>query len=326
MLKVIAERYSIVREIAQGEDGVIYEALDQQDQTRCAAKVFKSKAGSQPETVKRFRREVQLGVTLGGHDGIVEIRDSGALGSGQLYAIMELIDGVPLDRWVSAGVSTEQAVRVSAQVARAVAFAHDRGVIHRDLKPQNVIVTPDDRAHLTDFGVAKALDDMEGMTATGAVMGSINFMSPEQITDSKGVTPRSDVYGMGGILYVAITGREPLDLSALSMRQALIQIMDLKVKPPHVVNAAVDASLSSICMRALARNPDHRQPSAASLAEELEAWLGGDRTVYALPTGDHETDDEEDEESTGRALLAILSVGVLVVVAAVGYVLVYGGG
>ena len=142
MLKIIAERYSIVREIAQGEDGVIYEALDQTDQSRCAVKVFKSKAGSQPDGVKRFRREVQLGVILGGHDSIVEIRDSGALGSGQLYAIMELIDGKPLDQWVASGVATERAVRVSAEIARAVAFAHDRGVIHRDLKPRNVIVRP----------------------------------------------------------------------------------------------------------------------------------------------------------------------------------------
>jgi serine/threonine-protein kinase len=304
---------------------VIYEALDQTDQSRCAVKVFKSKAGSQPDGVKRFRREVQLGVILGGHDSIVEIRDSGALGSGQLYAIMELIDGKPLDQWVASGVATERAVRVSAEIARAVAFAHDRGVIHRDLKPRNVIVTPDDKAHLTDFGVAKALDDMEGMTATGAVIGSINFMSPEQITDSKGVSPRSDVYGLGGILYVAITGREPLDLSKLSMREALLQIMDLKIKPPHVVTPSIDESLSSICMRALALDPDHRQPSAASLAEELEAWLKGDRTVYALPTGDPDT-DEEDEESTGLALLAILSVGILVVAAAVGYVVFYGGG
>ncbi len=325
MLKLIAERYSIVQEIGQGADGVIYEALDQQTQQRCAVKVFKSKAGaSNPERIMRFKREVQLGVTLGGHDGIVEIRDSGALASGQLFATMEFIDGKTLDVWAAAGVSTEQAVRVTAQVARAVAFAHDRGVIHRDLKPQNVIVTPDDKAHLTDFGVAKALDDMEGMTATGALMGSVNFMSPEQITDSKRVSPRSDVYGLGGILYVAITGREPLDLSGLSMRETLLQIMDLKIKPPHLVNRKLDESLSSICMRALAREPDHRQPSAASLAEELEAWLNGDRTVYALP-GDPETDAEEDEEQTGRALLGILGFGVLVVVAAVSYVVFSGG-
>lgn len=321
-LEVIQGRYEIVRQIAKGGMGVVYEGIDQQTGARCAVKVLKGRGGPHSPQVKRFEREARLGERLGQHPGIVFIYDSGGLDTGDLFCVMEYVEGQPFDKKVAAGIAREEGVRLMVEVSRAVAYAHERDVIHRDLKPQNVLITPEGHARLTDFGVAKALDDIEGITATGAVMGTLSFMAPEQVTDSKRVDARSDVYGLGGMLYVVLTGQEPLNLKHLSMRQALLQVLDTPIIPARQVDPTIDETLHSICMRALARDPEFRHETAAAFADELEAWLGGDRTVRPLPPEYvPEEDPDLDEGRSGVAFLAILAFGVMVIGGVIAYVL-----
>lgn len=325
-LEVIRDRYKLVRQIAKGGMGVVYEGLDQKTGARCAVKILKGRAGGPHSSlVKRFKREAQLGERLGQHPGIVFIYDSGGLDSGDLFCVMEFVEGMSFDEKIAAGLSREEGVRLMVEVSRAVSYAHERDVIHRDLKPQNVLITPEGRARLTDFGVAKALDDIDGITATGAVMGTLGFMAPEQVTDSKRVDARSDVYGLGGMLYVALTGKEPLNLEHLSVRKALLVVLDTPIKPARQVDPTIDEGMNSICMRALAREPDLRHATAAAFADELEAWLGGDRTVKPLPPEYvPEEDPDLDEGGSGVAFLVIMALGVMILGGVIAYVLING--
>jgi eukaryotic-like serine/threonine-protein kinase len=279
----IDERWRIVREVARGGMGVVYEATDERTGARCALKVLRTGRTNAAQE-ERFRREADLGARLGGHPGIVPATALGTLPTGELYCVMEFVEGRSLwDLLRAGGVPREQGVRLVAQVARAVAYAHARDVVHRDLKPQNVLITPDGRARLTDFGIAKALDDVHGLTATGEVMGTPRFMAPEQAEDSKRVDPRTDVFGLGAILYATLTGRPPMELSGLKLREALRRVYECKVAPPRSLDGSIDPAIDALCRRALARDPAHRPQTAAALADELDAWLAGDRTVREPP-------------------------------------------
>ena len=308
----LLERYRVGEVIGTGAAGVVYQGVDEQSGEAVAIKLLKG-SRAKPEQVKRFQREVELGKLLGAHEGIVQVRDSGALPSGELFCVMDFVDGYPLSKWIVGGLTLEQALPLVVSTARAVAFAHEHNVIHRDLKPQNVLITPAGEARLTDFGIAKALDDLEGLTATGAVMGTMTYMPPEQVEDSKRVDARSDVYGLGAILYAVLTSRPPLDLRGLNMRQSLKKVLEHEVQAPREFVPELDASLDAICMKSLAREPDARYPNAGAFADALEAWLKGDRTQPSSPPPPAPDLDEDDEEpAAGRALAAILLFGVVV--------------
>ncbi len=321
---VLDDRFRLEGELARGGMGVVYAGRDQQTGEQVAVKVLRGGARTRAQDVERFRREAELGQRLGQHPGVVAVRASGSLPSGVLYYVMDFVEGRSLDA-VSREVSREQAVRLVLEVSRTVAFAHEQGVIHRDLKPNNVIVTPEGRVRLTDFGIAKALDAVQGLTATGAVMGTPTYMPPEQVRDSKRVDPRSDVYGLGGILYYALAGRPPLDVAGLNLRQALKRVLANEIVPPAKLDPTIDASLDAICRRALAGDPNLRQPTAAALADELEAWLGGDRTVIPaagpstekLAEPDLPPDGDADEAVPGLGLALSLLVGLILLAAVV---------
>jgi len=316
---VIAGRYRVVRELAQGGMGVVFEAVDERPggaDPRRAIKILKT-GRSTEEQQERFRREAMVAQRLGDHPGIVQVHDIGALPTGELFYVMDFVEGKSMWDVAQQGLDPTAAVRLVVQVARAVAHAHARDVIHRDLKPQNVIVSPAGQARLTDFGIAKALDDAQGLTVTGAVMGTPRFMPPEQAEDSKRVDARSDVFGLGGILYTCLTRRPPLDLSGFGTRDALRAILECKVTPPAQVEPRVDAALDAICRRALARRPEHRPATAQQVADELQGWLDGDRTVRAVVTGVTEEDDDGIDPGPGKALLVVLCLGVVLAAAIV---------
>jgi hypothetical protein len=271
-------RWSLVREVARGGMGTVYEAREVASGARRAVKVIRSgRASSQQEA--RFRREAEVGARLVGHPGVVPVLGAGTAPTGELFCVMEFVDGVDLWERVHEGLPPEDGVRLVAEVARAVAFAHERGVIHRDLKPQNVLVTPEGQARLTDFGIAKALDEVHGLTATGQVMGTPRFMPPEQAEDSKRVDARTDVFGLGAILYSVLTRRAPIDLHGLTIREALRRVARCEIPAPRSVDPSIDPALDALIRRALARDPARRPQTAAAFAEELEGWLRGDRTV-----------------------------------------------
>lgn len=315
----VADRWRVLREIAQGGMGAVYEGLDEQTGERCAIKVLKT-GRTTPEQEERFRREADLGARLAGHPGIVATTAAGALPNGRLYCVMDFVEGSSLWELIDRNaLQREQGVRLVVEVAGAVAFAHAQDIVHRDLKPQNVLVTRDGRARLTDFGIAKALDDVHGLTATGQVMGTPRFMAPEQAEDSKRVDPRADVFGLGAILYTVLTRRAPMELSGLSIRDSLRRVLECKIVPPLQHDPSIDRSIDAICRRALDRDPQRRPPSAEAFAAELEAWLAGDRTVREPAVDDD--DDDDDAGGVGKWIVVAMLVTLLVGGVALGLIL-----
>lgn len=274
----LGQHWNLLQEIASGGMGTVYEAIDTRTNTRCAVKILRT-GRTTPEQEERFRREADLGARLKDHPGIVAPTALGTHTDGRLYCVMEFIEGRALWDLIQDGLPREQGVRLVVEVARAVAYANALGVIHRDIKPQNVLVNQEGRARLTDFGIAKALDDAHGLTATGQVMGTPRFMPPEQAEDSKRVDERADVFGLGAVLYAVLTRRAPMDLAGLPVRDALRRVMRCEIAPPRAVDGTIDEAIDAVCRRALGREPEMRFCNATELADALDAWLAGDRVV-----------------------------------------------
>jgi serine/threonine protein kinase len=266
----LGPRYQPLRVVARGGSSAVFEAEDKTRGLGCAVKVLR--VGEPTEAlVERFRREVAMAERLQGHPGIVTAYDSGTTPEGDLYCVMDYVEGETLeDRIHDHDAPLAEKVQLLLDVARSVEFAHGREVIHRDLKPENVLVTTDGRARLTDFGISKALDTV-GLTATGDRLGTPCYMAPEQIEDSKRVDERTDVYGLGAILYETLTAYRPFEgESSLAIMKKVVQE---ELLPPAQREPTVDPALAGLCERALAKDPDRRPQSARAFAEELAAWL-----------------------------------------------------
>jgi serine/threonine-protein kinase len=261
-------RYRVVRELGRGGMGIVYEGFDDLRQKKCAIKRLLGAGKVPPGVIERFRREAMLGAKLGEHPGIVAIFDLGMIPqTGELYCAMDYVEGVSLTARVRAGGERKDLIDLVIQLARAVDYAHSKGVIHRDLKPDNVLVTKDGVARLTDFGISKALDEGQGLTATGTVMGTPSYMAPEQLADSKRVGPSTDIYALGGILYFALTKWPPY--SGRTLRDVLEQLQLGKLVPPRERDATVPKPLDELCRRTLSVDPGARPKSAGAFADEL---------------------------------------------------------
>jgi pSer/pThr/pTyr-binding forkhead associated (FHA) protein len=267
--KVVNGRYRLEQLLGRGGMGVVYRAVDQTNGKQCAIKVLLP--GHEAEGRERFQREGRLAAKLSDYPAIVRVTDCGTLPDGEsLYLIMDYVDGQSLQHVAKQGVSQEIAAKLVARTARAVAYAHERGVIHRDLKPANVLVTRDGQAvRLTDFGIAK--EDGSGLTVTGVTMGTPNYMAPEQIKDTKRAGPLADVYGLGAILYTLLTCFPPYQGKGLGQILSKVQRGDLT--PPRDLRPDLDRTLGAICRRALSVQPEMRPPSAMAFAKELEQWI-----------------------------------------------------
>jgi predicted Ser/Thr protein kinase len=262
-------RYTVGEEIGRGGMGVVYKATCNETKRDVALKVIH---GFTEEEVKaRFEREARLAAKLGDYPAIVKVRDWGVAGPSVLFLAMDYVDGVPLTTALREGLERRIGVKLVARVARAVHYAHEQGVIHRDLKPDNVLVTKGDQVRLTDFGIAK--ESGSKITLTGMAMGTPNYMAPEQLVDSKRAGPAADVYGLGGLLYAVLTLRPPIVGKNIS--KIIRQVQSGKVDPPRVWTEDLDPDLEEICLKALDFEPERRHESADALARELEAWLKG---------------------------------------------------
>ena len=269
----LTDRYLLLGEVGRGGMGVVYEAYDARDNERCAVKWLAPGAAAKPAMADRFRREAELQAVLNDYPGIVSLRDSGTTpGSGDMFCVMEFVEGKTLQRRLRLGIDRLDGVKVVSRIARAVDYAHDHGIVHRDLKPANVLLTANGAVRLTDFGIAKAfMDDDGGITATGVMMGTPGYMAPEQVTDSAKAGPASDVYGAGAILYHVLVGRPPIQGKLL--REILESIDKGVFDAPRALDPSVDPELEQICLRALEREPAQRYPTAHALALALEDWL-----------------------------------------------------
>jgi WD40 repeat protein/tRNA A-37 threonylcarbamoyl transferase component Bud32 len=269
--------YTILEEVGRGGMAVVYRARQARPDRIVALKVLLAGSHSGAERLARFVAEAEALARLG-HPHIVQVYEAGEQ-EGLPYLALEFCAGGSLSRRLS-GVpqSPAAAARLVEQLARAVAHAHQAGVIHRDLKPGNILLTADGQPKVSDFGLAKA----EGpeLTATGAVLGTPSYMAPEQATGSRAVGPAADVYALGAILYALLTGRPPFQ--GATALETLEQVRGHEPVSPRRLQPKVPRDLETICLKCLEKEPAKRYAGAGALAEDLERFAAG-RPVQARP-------------------------------------------
>jgi WD40 repeat protein/tRNA A-37 threonylcarbamoyl transferase component Bud32 len=270
--------YELLEEIARGGMGVVYRARQLSLNRLVALKMILAGQLATPAAVQRFHTEAESAARLD-HPNIVPIYEIGEY-EGQHYFSMKLIQGGTLaDAKCNAGAASRDSLQEIAtlisKVARAVHYAHQRGILHRDLKPTNVLLDEAGEPHVTDFGLAKLAEDDSGLTVSAAILGTPAYMSPEQAAgQTKELTIAADIYSLGAILYELIAGRPPFD--AASVVETLRQVCEREPARPHTLNPAVDRDLETICLKAMAKEPVHRYATAQELAEDLGRYLAGE--------------------------------------------------
>ncbi|HMJ89876.1 MAG TPA: serine/threonine-protein kinase, partial [Candidatus Acidoferrum sp.] len=272
--------YELLEEVARGGMGVIYRARQISLNRIVALKMILAGQFASKEEVLRFRREAEAAAHLQ-HPNIVRIHETGER-DGHHYFSMDYIEGRTLSDIVRDGpLPAQRAAKYTRTIAEAIHYAHSQGVLHRDLKPSNVVINGNDEPRITDFGLAKRMRDDFGVTVTGQVLGSPNFMPPEQTSAKSGkIGAASDVYGVGAILYCLLTGRPPFH--AERIEELLLLLRDTEPIAPRLLNASVPRDLETICLKCLEKEPARRYASGQALADELGRFMR-DEPIHARP-------------------------------------------
>ena len=318
---VVDERYRILQRIGSGGMADVWLAEDTHLQRQVALKVLHARFAQDQEFVARFRREAEAAAGLQ-HPNIVAVFDRGEV-DGTYYIAMQYLEGRTLKQLIEAGLTPEQAAPLIRQVLEGARFAHRHGVVHRDLKPQNVIVDDEGKATVTDFGIAQA--GVSEITQAGSVLGTPHYLSPEQAQGFE-VTAVSDLYSIGVILYEALTRRVPFEADS-AVAVAMKQVSQPPQRPSSI-NPQVSPALDAVVMRALEKEPGQRFQSADAFIAAIDAALkdpggGADNTaafaplppVVAVPeepVAEGTTAEEEERRRRRRLIWLAVAVAVLI--------------
>jgi serine/threonine protein kinase/tetratricopeptide (TPR) repeat protein len=263
--------YELQEEVGRGGQGVVFRARQKSLNRTVALKVISLGQWASKAHVKRFRREAEAAASLD-HPCIVPIYEVGER-DGSCYFSMKFIEGGQLDEVVRrTPMSVRHAAELIAKVARTVHYAHEHGILHRDLKPGNILLDQKGEPHLTDFGLARLVETESTVTRTLEVLGTPSYMAPEQaVGNNAEVTGATDVYGLGAVLYQLLTGQPPF--AGGTTYETIKLLLDTEPRQPRLLNPKVDRDLSTICLKCLEKHPERRYSSALVLSEDLERWL-----------------------------------------------------
>ena len=291
--------YELLRELGRGGMGVVYLARDKRLDREVALKLIGAQGSRSPNEIWRFQNEVDA-ISQLSHPSLVPIFDYGEH-HGQFYFTMKHIDGQSLAVWTATHHARMQSsatkrdyeltvAKIVRDIARAIHHAHQRGILHRDLKPTNILLEQDDHPVVVDFGLAKQMQEDLAMTQTGALVGTPAYMAPELLlksdfhghrkTSTNPMTTAVDVYGLGTILYFLLMGRAPFE--SQNLFELLSQVREQQARSLCSSNSLVDRGLDAICGKCLEKTPSDRYESAEALASDLECWLNG-RPLVARP-------------------------------------------
>jgi len=263
--------YELLEEIGRGGQGVVYRAHQKSLNRTVALKVIGLGPWATETHLKRFRREAEAAASLE-HPGIVPIHEVGER-DGQCYFSMKFVEGGQLDEVVKRKpMSIRQAAELVAKVARTVHYAHEHGILHRDIKPGNILLDATGEPLLTDFGLARLVETENTVTRTLEVLGTPSYMAPEQAAGNNAkLTSATDVYGLGAVFYQLLTGHPPF--AGGTTYETIKLLIETEPSQPRQLNPKIDRDLSTICLKCLEKDPQRRYSSALALAEDLDHWL-----------------------------------------------------
>jgi TolB-like protein/predicted Ser/Thr protein kinase/Flp pilus assembly protein TadD len=263
--------YELLQEIGRGGQGIVYRARQRSLNRTVALKVIGLGNWATEAHLKRFRREAEAAASLE-HPGIVPIYEVGER-DGSCYFSMKFVEGGQLDEVVRGeAMPPRRAAELIAKVARTVHYAHEHHILHRDIKPGNILLDGKGEPHLTDFGLARLVETESTVTRTLEVLGTPSYMAPEQaVGNNAALAAATDVYGLGAVLYQLLTGHPPF--AGGTTYETIKLLLDTEPRQPRALNPKIDRDLSTICLKSLEKDPARRYPSALSLAEDLERWL-----------------------------------------------------
>jgi TolB-like protein/Tfp pilus assembly protein PilF/predicted Ser/Thr protein kinase len=307
--------YELLQEVGRGGQGVVFRARQKSLNRIVALKVIGLGQWATKAHLKRFRLEAEAAASLD-HPCIVPIYEVGER-DGQCYFSMKFVEGGQLDEVVKhIPLSIRQAAELIAKVARTVHYAHEHGILHRDIKPGNILVDVKGEPHLTDFGLARLVESESTVTRTLEVLGTPSYMAPEQAAGNNArLTSATDVYGLGAVFYQLLTGHPPF--AGGTTYETIKLLLETEPRQPRLWNSKVDHDLSTICLKCLEKDPQRRYSSALALAEDLERWLRHE-PIQARRTGVVARGKKWLQRNPTAAGIAVLS---LALVAALGVII-----
>lgn len=325
-------RYEVQEIIGVGGMSVVYKAYDNVDDRIVAIKILKDEFLNNEEFKRRFKNESKA-IALLSHENIVRVYDVN-FGEKLQYIVMEYIDGITLKEYINKqnSITWNDAVYFMTQILRAVQHAHDKGIVHRDIKPQNIILLPNGTLKVTDFGIAR-FSRSETKTLTEQAIGSVHYIAPEQAKGEQ-TDERADIYSMGVVLYEMLAGKVPFD-SENAVSVALMQVQAHAERLTEI-NPNIPKGLEQICVHAMQKNPDDRYQSATEMLLDIEEIIKNPHTVFNYSTNTEaqtkvvqtvnendytdeydEVIDYEAERKHKKKMIAAITVGVIVLIAAI---------